>query len=155
MKYYSRNSHKRMATGETLSIIHFRKGEHQMPVNNAILRSAGSLPKIEIIVGFAHFAKFEFFIYDQAGQNPVKFAEGVNSDDVPDIFEIGTGGTVAALDKRTIFWQAAIASPTGAPGENYSVIIRVMQDGQIVGTDSKTGPMTNPLPYGFIRLAVE
>ncbi|MEW6209505.1 MAG: hypothetical protein AB1631_14145 [Acidobacteriota bacterium] len=126
-----------------------------MPVNTAALRAAGSLPEIEIIVGFAHFAKFEFFLYDQAGQNPVKFADGDNSDDTPDIFEIGTGGTVAALDKRTVFWQAAIASPTGTPGENYSVLIRILQDGQIVGTDGKTGPMTDPLPHGFIRLTVQ
>lgn len=126
-----------------------------MALSRAVLNSGGSLPQIEIIVGNAHFAKFEFFLYDNTGQNPIKFAEGVNSDSVPDIFEIGTGGTVAGLDKCTVFWQAAIASPTGAPGENYSVIVRVLQDGQIVGQDSKTGPLTDPPPLGFIRLQVQ
>ena len=86
-----------------------------MPVSKATLISSGSLPSIEIIVGFAHFAKFEFYIYDQNGQNPQKFAEGVNSDTTPDVFQIGTGGEVGDLHNRTIFWQAAIASPTGVP----------------------------------------
>ena len=126
-----------------------------MSVSVATLSGSGGLPKVEIIVGFAHFAKFEFFIYDQNGQNPQKFAEGVNSDTIPDIFEIGTGGTVAVLHNRTIFWQAAIASPTGAAGENYSVFIRVLQDGNIVGSDSKTGPMTSPITFGFLRLVVK
>lgn len=127
----------------------------RMSVSKATLSGAGNLPTIEIIVGFAHFAKYEFFIYDQNGQNPQKFAEGVNSDTVPDVFEVGTGGPVANLNNRTVFWQAAIASPTGAPGENYSVFIRVVQDGKVVGTDTKTGPMTDPLPFGFMRLVVQ
>jgi len=58
------------------------------------------------------------------------------------------------LDKRTLFWQAAIASPTGAPNEQFSVLIRVAQDGVIVGTDTKTGPMTAPTTFGFIRFNV-
>jgi hypothetical protein len=126
-----------------------------MPVSNAILNQAGSLPRIEIIIGFAHFAKFEFFLYDQNGQNPKKFAEGVNSDTIPDIFEIGTGGTVASLHNRTIFWQAAIAAPVGTPGGNFSVFIRVTQDGNIVGSDSTTGPMSSPITFGFIRFTVQ
>jgi hypothetical protein len=112
------------------------------------------VPTVEIIVGFAHFAKYEFFLYDPSGQNPQKFAEGVNSDAVPDIFPINDPAGVQGLDKRTLFWQAAIASPTGAPNEQYSVLIRVVQDGTIVGTDTKTGPLTDPLPFGFIRFNV-
>jgi hypothetical protein len=109
---------------------------------------------VEIIVGFAHFAKYEFFLYDASGQNPQKFAAGVNSDTVPDIFPVDNPSPVQALDKRTLFWQAAIASPTGAPNEQFSVLIRVAQDGVIVGTDTKTGPMTAPTPFGFIRFNV-
>jgi hypothetical protein len=126
-----------------------------MPVNKAILRAGGSLPKVEVLIGHAHFGKFEIFLFDQDGRNPVKFAEGVNSDEVPDIFEIGSGGNVKDLDRRSMFWQAAIASPTGAPSENFSVMIRVTQDGQTVGTDSKTGPMTDPIPFGFVRMQVQ
>ena len=124
-----------------------------MAVNKAILKANGTIPQVEIVVGFAHFAKYEFFLYDPTGQNPQKFAAGVNSDTVLDIFSIPM--SVARLDKRTLFWQAAIASPTGAPNEQFSVLIRVIQDGKVVGTDTKTGPMTAPLPFGFIRFIVE
>lgn len=125
-----------------------------MPANKATLKANGSIPRVEIIVGFAHFAKYEFFLYDATGQNPVKFADGVNSDDVPDIFPVDNPASVRDLDKRTMFWQAAISSPTGAPDEKYSVLIRIIQDGSIVGTDTKTGSMTDPLPFGFIRFSV-
>ena len=125
-----------------------------MPVPKAILRSAGSLPKIEILIERKHFAKFEFFIYDQTDQNPTKFAQGDNGDNVPDVFEIGTGGAVAALNKRALFWQAALASFSPTAGENYSVIVRILQDGQVVGIDSKIGSMSDPIPFGFIRLSV-
>lgn len=125
-----------------------------MPVNKATLQANGAVPKVEIIVGFAHFAKYELFLYDANGQNPSLFAQGVNSDDVPDVFPVGNPASVQALDKRTLFWQAAIASPAGAHDDKYSVVIRVTQDGKIVGTDTKTGPMTDPLPFGFIRFKV-
>jgi hypothetical protein len=123
-----------------------------MPTNQAVFNSGGNIPQVEIIVGFAHFARYEFWLYDATGKNPVKFADGVNSDTIPDIFNVGD--SVSALHNCTIFWRAAVASPTGAPGENYSIFIRVIQDGQIAGTDSKTGSLTDPPPYGFIRLIV-
>jgi hypothetical protein len=123
-----------------------------MPTNTATLKSDGGVPQVEIIVGHAHFAKFEFSLYDATGQNPKTIGQGVNNDTVPDVFDIGS--PVSALDKCTVFWQAAIASPTGSPNEQYSVFIRVIQDGNIVGSDSKTGPLTDPPPFGFIRLGV-
>ncbi len=125
-----------------------------MPVSIANISSGGGVPTVEIIVGFAHFAKYEFYLYDAAGQNPQKFAAGVNSDTVPDVFPVGNTGSVKDLDKRTLYWQAAIASPTGAPNEQFSVLIRVAQDGAIVGTDTKTGPLTAPTTFGFIRFNV-
>lgn len=125
-----------------------------MSVPKATLKANGSIPEVEIIVGFAHFAKFEFFLYDATGQNPQKFAAGVNSDNVSDVFPVDNPASVQDLDNRTMFWQAAIASPMGSPNESYSVQIRVTQDGSVVGGDTKTGPMTSPLPFGFIRFRV-
>lgn len=123
-----------------------------MPLNQATLSGAGGVPKVEIIVGHAHFAKYEIFLYDVTGKNPKQIAAGVNSDDLPDVFDIGN--SVGALDQTTLFWQAVIASPTGTPGGNYSVIVRITQDGAVVGTDTKTGPLAGPPPFGFIRLIV-
>src|SRR5258708_12483705 len=89
-----------------------------MPVNQATLKATGDIPQVEIVVGFAHFAKYEFFLYDQNGQNPQKFAEGVNSDTILDIFPLPL--PVANLHKRTLFWQPAIPSPPGAPNTQFS-----------------------------------
>ena len=125
-----------------------------MAVKKATLAGKGGTPKVEIIFGFAHSAKFEFFLYDAQRRNPVKFAEGVNSDDIPDIFDIGNPGPVTALNGCTLFWQAAIASATSAPGQQYMVHVRVMQDGKLAGADDNTGPLSNPPPFGFIRLEV-
>lgn len=124
-----------------------------MPANKANLSAKGGTPSVEIIVGHAHFGMFQFFLYDASGRNPQKFGEGVNSDTVPDIFPINNP-PLNGLDGCTIFWRADIASPTGAPGEQFSVIVRVQQDGSIAGSDSKTGPVTGPSPSGFIRLTV-
>ena len=36
-----------------------------MAVKKATLAGKGGTPKVEIIFGFAHSAKFEFFLYDR------------------------------------------------------------------------------------------
>jgi hypothetical protein len=125
-----------------------------MPANIANLSAGGGTPQVEIIVGHAQFASFEFFLYDANGRNPRKFGEGVNSDTIPDIFPINNPAPVSALNNHTIFWRAAAASPTGGPSEKYAFFIRVLQDGAIAGTDSRTGLVTDTPPSGFIRLVV-
>lgn len=125
-----------------------------MPANIANLDANGGTPQVEIIIGHAQFAMFRFFLYDANGRNPQMFGEGVNSDTIPDIFPINSPSPAGALHNHTIFWRAAVASPTGGPNEKYAVFIRVLQDGNIVGTDSRTGSVTDTPPSGFIRLLV-
>jgi hypothetical protein len=124
-----------------------------VPTNIATLSAGGGTPAVEIIVGHAHFARFDFSLYDASGRNPQLIGEGINSDTIPDIFPIANP-PLNQLDRFTIFWRAVIASPTGTPGENYSVIVRVIQDGRVVGSDSRTGLVTDIPPKGFIRLEV-
>ena len=124
-----------------------------MPANIATLDLNGGTPAVEIIVGHAHFARFDFSLFDATGRNPQTIGEGINSDNVPDIFPLNSP-PLSGLERHTIFWRAVISSPTGAPGETYSVIVRVIQDGRVVGTDSKTGRLTDIPPEGFIRLQV-
>ena len=124
-----------------------------MPISTATLDAGGTRPQVEIIVGHAHFAAFDMTLFDASGRNGVKFANGRTDDTIPDIFPIDQP-PVKALDGSTIFWRAVVASPTGTPGEQSSVIVRVLQDGKIAGTDTKTGPITGPSPSGFIRLTV-
>jgi hypothetical protein len=124
-----------------------------MPASIATLELGGGTPAVEIIVGHAHFAKFDFFLYDASGKNPQPIGGGRNDDNVPDIFDIDNP-SLDGLDRFTIFWRAVVSSPTGVPGEHYSVIVRVIQDEKIAGTDSKTGLLTDIPPKGFIRLQV-
>lgn len=124
-----------------------------MPASIATLDLHGGAPEIEIIVGHAHFARFDFFLYDASGKNPQLIDEGRNDDNLPDIFPI-TNPALSGLDRFTILWRAVVTSQLGIPGEKYSVIVRVMQDGKIAGTDSKTDLLTAVPPKGFIRLEV-
>jgi len=123
-----------------------------VPINQATLSSGGSVPKVEIRIGQQHFGKYEIFLYDATGKNPKLIGGGINTDTVPDIFDIGH--SVPALAQTTLFWQAVMASPTGATGGNFSVDILITQDGNLVGRDTKTGPLSGPNPFGFIRLIV-
>jgi hypothetical protein len=126
-----------------------------MPAQIATLDLNGSTPEIEIIIGNAHFARFDFFLYDATGKNPRKIGEGRNDDneEFPDIFPIANP-PLSGLDGHTIFWRAVVSSQLGLPGENYSVIVRVMQGGKIAAKDPKTGLLTDIPPKGFIRLQV-
>jgi hypothetical protein len=128
------------------------EGDTAVPITQANLSSGGSVPRIEIKVGHAHFAKYEFFLFDATGKNPKLIGTGINSDGVPDIFDIG--GPVTVLNQTTLFWQAVVASPTGKPGETFFVQVEVTQDETVLATDTKAGPLSGPNPNGFIRLAV-
>ena len=124
-----------------------------MPATIATLDLSGGIPAVEIIIGHAHFARFDFFLYDASGRNPQPIGGGRNDDNLPDVFPIANP-PLSGLDGFTILWRAVVSSQTGVPGETYSVIVRVMQDGKIAGTDSKTGALTDIPPKGFIRLQV-
>lgn len=126
-----------------------------MPAPIATLDLNGRTPEIEIIVGNAHFARFDFFLYDATGKNPRLIAEGRNDDNAqfPDIFPIANP-PLSGLDGHTIFWRAVVSSQLGTPGESYSVLVRVMQDGKIAASDSKSDLLTAIPPKGFIRLQV-
>ena len=121
-----------------------------MPATIATLNAGGGRPAVEIIIGNGHFARFDVSLFDATGHNPQVFGEGV-TDSIPDIFPL-PGSTVSALDRTTIFWRAVVSSFTGVAGENFSVTVRVIQDGKVVGSDGKTGLVTDIPPKGFIRL---
>jgi len=58
------------------------------------------------------------------------------------------------LHHSVVWWRAAIADPTGVPGAQYIVSVRVIQDGNVVGMDAKTGKLTGTPVSGFIGLEV-
>ena len=124
-----------------------------MPATIAKLNAGGGVPAVEIIIGNGHFARFDCSIFDASGKNPRLIGEGINTDNIPDIFPIESS-SVSALDRFTIFWRAVISSPLGLPGERFFITVRVIQDGKIVGIDPKDGLVTDIPPKGFIRLQV-
>lgn len=116
-----------------------------MPDNVVLLKRNGSVPQIELSFGFAQFAKYQIFLFDTQGQNPVEVAHGINIDASPDTFSIGT--SVAALDGRFITWQVVIASPTGGPGQQFSQKATFTQDGAVCANSpfTQAGPLSNTI----------
>jgi hypothetical protein len=121
-----------------------------MPATVATLNRNGGRPAVEIIIGNAQPATYEFSLFDSNGGNRQEFANG-RTDTIPDIFTI-PGPTVAALDRTTIMWRAVVDSVTGAADDTFTVTVRVIQDGRVAGSETRTGLITDTPPEGFIRL---
>ena len=120
----------------------------------ASLKASGSAPEVEIVVGHLHRADFEFWLYDQNGENPVKKFSGKTGDPEPDIKQLPE--SAAQLNRRTIWWQAGLVSFIGSgASEPFSVVVRLLQDGKIVGLDGSAGAaMTRPLFEGRFDITV-
>lgn len=106
------------------------------------LNRSGGLPQVEIQFGKALFAKYDVFLFDRNGSNPqpVK-TDQLNSDDIPDIFTVGS--SLADLDQRILFWQAAISVLDNQPNQNYLMRAIVTQDGNVLDTFDKRGSIVN------------
>lgn len=50
--------------------------------------SNGGPIDVKIHIGHAHWGDFWFTKYDSTGRNPAKIFEGINSDEIPDEFQI-------------------------------------------------------------------
>ena len=120
-----------------------------MPAHGRILsiNMNGLAPEIEITIGQAQWGEFVVYLWDAQHHNPVQIGAGLNSDNVPDKFSIGPP---AALNGRRLSWQVGIAAPQIGPGQNYSLLVRITQDGKlVVGGEIKD---SGPLPNGSIFL---
>lgn len=118
------------------------------------LKQSGSQPEVEIVVGHLHRADYEFWLYDTNGANPVLIFKGKTGDPQPDVSKVTE--PVANLDRRTVWWQAGLVSFVGSgASEPFSVVVRMLQDGRIVGTDGGGGAaMTRPLFEGRFDVTV-
>lgn len=123
------------------------------PFPVARINHNGSAPHVEIFFGNGHFAKYEIWLRKQTPPPPpTRIGAGVNNDNIPDIAPLTQPFPI--LHHSVIWWRAAIADPTGAPGAQYIVSVRVIQDGNVVGMDAKTGVLTGTPISGFIGLEV-
>jgi hypothetical protein len=127
------------------------------PIPVVTLNPSGGAPEVEIVVGHLHRADYQFLLFDQTGANPTGIGsadgKGKTGDATPDRFPLG--GPVAALHRRTLFWQAGLVSFV-AEGDSqpFSVTVRVLQDGTIVGLGGGTGTMNRPHASGMFHLKV-
>lgn len=98
--------------------------------NQVQLDPHGAVPSIDITFGFAQFAKFRIFLWDQNGQNPQEITHGSNLPGSPHTFSIGVPAN--QLAGRFVTWDALIASPTGGSGQQYSMTAVFSQNGTII-----------------------
>jgi hypothetical protein len=119
----------------------------------ARINQNGGAPHVEIFFGNGHFAKYEIWLRKQTSPPPPKrIGFGVNTDNIPDIAPLSDPFPV--LNNSVVWWRAAIADPTGTPDAQYIISVRVIQDGNVVGMDAKTGQLTGTPVSGFIGLKV-
>jgi hypothetical protein len=123
----------------------------------ATLKANGGAPEVEIVVGHLHRADYQLLLFDTHGANPTGIGspdgKGKTGDQIADRFPLGL--PIADLHRRTLFWQAGLVAfvPEGDT-EPFSVVIRVLQDGNIVGLDGGSGVMSKPHASGMIHLKV-
>jgi hypothetical protein len=122
------------------------------------LDPAGGPPEVEIVVGHLHRADYQLLLFDTTGANPVGIGsadgKGRTGDAVPDRFPIGL--PASALHRRTLWWQAGLASFVGeGDSQPFSVVVRVLQDGRIVGEGSGAGAVNRPHTFGMFHLKVQ
>src|ERR1043166_3941188 len=108
------------------------------------IKRNGGVPQIQLKFGFAQFASFRILLWDTNGHNPTEIAKRTNVPGEPDTFPIGN--SAADLNDRYITWQASIASPTGAAGQQYSQTATFLQD----GTSCPNGPFTQTGPFSNV-----
>ena len=123
------------------------------PFPVARINQNGGTPHVELFFGNCHVAKYEIWLHKKTPPPPPKrIGFGMNNDDLPDIVPLTEPFPI--LNDSVVWWQAVIADPTGSPGGHYHVTVRVIQDGNIVGMEDKTGPLTEAPVTGFIELEI-
>ena len=104
--------------------------------NQTRLDPNGDSPSITLTFGFAQFAKFRIFLWDQNGQNPQELTHSSNLPGAPNTFAIQV--PAASLIGRFLTWDALIASPNGGPGQQYSMTATFSQNGNMIQNSTFT-----------------
>jgi hypothetical protein len=120
----------------------------------ARINQNGGTPHVELVFGYGHFAKYEIWLRKKTPppSPPQIIGSGVNNDDLPDITPLTEPFPV--LHHSVVWWQAAVADPTGSARAQYIVLVRVIQDGNVVATETKAGLLTGAPVTGCIELEV-
>jgi hypothetical protein len=126
-----------------------------MELKKVFLSGSGRSPQVAITFGFAQHGRYRIYLWSQAGDSPRLIGQGVNTDDVPDRFDLGD--PLAELNNRIVSWEGLVTSFDGGTGEQYSVQVDVGQDGAncLDGPFIKAGSLDDVKAfYDAVRLVV-
>ena len=100
-----------------------------MPANGAVLRidRNGPPPVMELKFGNAQWGKYEVYLWDAVGQQPALVRRGLNNDQVPDVFALGS--SAAALKDCQLTWEATIGA-LGTGNQRYHLTVSFTQGGK-------------------------
>ena len=110
-----------------------------MAGNIVAISGKGGPPIIEIIIGQAQWGSYKIYLWDPPGHNYTLIGSGLSDDNVED--RITLNQPVNTLDSFSLTWEVNIQSSDGGAGELYSVVVRVLQDGNLAGEVVNEGPL--------------
>lgn len=106
-----------------------------------------------VTIGQAQFGKFRLILWDESGRNPQVLTEQTNTDNIPDFVDLGTP---SGVNRKILQWEGFVSAFSSGPGQLYSVIVEVMQGGQVVpdGLISESGALEGGAKpfFGAVRL---
>lgn len=108
---------------------------------------------VEIMFGHAQHGKYTVELFDPTGKTSLWSRSGVNTDSTPDRYTLEPAP--AALERHIVVWLGVVNAFSSAPGQQYSIIFEISQNGVIVpgGRVIKKGPLTGTQAfYGAVRL---
>lgn len=82
---------------------------------------------VEVIIGNAQWGKYQIYKWDQKGANPAIVGQGVNSDDIADLFVVDPGIQLAG---KFATWDIVIAAFNSRPDQLYQCFVIFRQDGR-------------------------
>lgn len=119
---------------------------------STISRTGGPVT-VEIAFGHAQHGKYTIQLFEPRGETELTRQTGLSTDEAPDRFELGP--SPAQLDQHIVQWSGAVSAFTPAPGQRFSVIFDVTQNGSLVpgGHVERTGPLVVTQVFlGVLRL---
>lgn len=119
----------------------------------ARIAAGGGTVGVEITFGHAQHGTYTIQLFDPSGTAELARETGFSTDTVPDRFDLKL--PPARLDRTFVQWSGAVDAFSSAPGQRFSVIFEVTQDGAAVpgGRIEKSGPLNLTQAFlGVLRL---
>ena len=119
----------------------------------AAIAAGGGPVTVSIVFGQAQHAKYTIQLFDPAGTTELTRQAGLNTDAIPDQFTLQA--SPAQLDQHLLQWSGAVSAFTPAPGQLFSIIVDVTQNGVSVpgAPVPRTGKLTVTQAFvGILRL---